>query len=334
MSEDATNDSGRAGSPLPADAEKPKWPKKPPKTEADLAAIAYLDKLRAGGGDPPPRDVPLACIVKVTEYENVPKANEAYAMVRVVGADGKTWRLCVHRGTVKVGKNAVGAWEAGRSRPDLSSVPVICENLGISLNDFFGIPEAADQQKGKQIPDETVRLFTDRYSQLNEYHRQVILREMDVLIDMQDNKPVSARKLVQIYRNDLSACAGPSWGIGDESGEPVWLYEDSVTSRADEIIRVSGDSMEPRYHDGDQVLVQHTSNIRPGEIGIFVTGDMGYIKEFRKEGLRSLNPEYPLMRFSDMDEVRCIGRVIGTMRKDMYASIADIEHFTTAGMRG
>ena len=233
-----------------------------------------------------------------------------------------------------VGKNAVGAWEAGRSRPDLSSVPVICENLGISINDFFGIPEAADQQKGKQIPDETVRLFTDRYSQLNEYHRQVILREMDVLIDMQDNKPVSARKLVQIYRNDLSACAGPSWGIGDESGEPVWLYEDSVTSRADEIIRVSGDSMEPRYHDGDQVLVQHTSNIRPGEIGIFVTGDMGYIKEFQKEGLRSLNPEYPLMRFSDMDEVRCIGRVIGTMRKDMYASIADIEHFTTAGMRG
>ena len=56
-----------------------------------------------------------------------------------------------------VGKNAVGAWEAGRSRPDLSSVPVICENLGISINDFFGIPEAADQQKGKQIPDETVR---------------------------------------------------------------------------------------------------------------------------------------------------------------------------------
>ncbi len=107
MSEDATNDSGRAGSPLPAESEKPKWPKKPPKTEADLAAIAYLDKLRAGGGDPPPRDVPLACIVKVTEYENVPKANEAYAMVRVVGADGKTWRLCVHRGTVKVGKNAL-----------------------------------------------------------------------------------------------------------------------------------------------------------------------------------------------------------------------------------
>ena len=31
---------------------------------------------------------------------------------------------------VKVGKNAVGAWEAGRSRPDVGSVPVICDALG------------------------------------------------------------------------------------------------------------------------------------------------------------------------------------------------------------
>ena len=40
---------------------------------------------------------------------------------------------------VHVGKNAVGAWESGRSRPDLNSVPVICEALGISLEDFYGI---------------------------------------------------------------------------------------------------------------------------------------------------------------------------------------------------
>ena len=82
-------------------AEKPKWPKKPPKTAEDLAAIAYLDALRAGGGDRPLKDVPLACIVKVTAYEEVPKAHEAYAMVRVAGPNDKTWRLCVRRGTVK-----------------------------------------------------------------------------------------------------------------------------------------------------------------------------------------------------------------------------------------
>ena len=93
-------------------AEKPKWPKKPPKTAEDLAAIAYLDALRAGGGDSPPARVPLACIVKVTAYEEVPKAHEAYAMVRVAGPDGASWRLCVRGGTVKVGKNALFVSEA------------------------------------------------------------------------------------------------------------------------------------------------------------------------------------------------------------------------------
>ena len=62
---------------------KPKWPKRPPLTAEDRAAIAVLDELRAGAGEKPPPDLPLACIVKVTEYVEIHKANEAYAMVRV-----------------------------------------------------------------------------------------------------------------------------------------------------------------------------------------------------------------------------------------------------------
>ena len=37
---------------------------------------------------------------------------------------------------VRVKKNAVGAWEAGRSRPDLASVPKLCKTLGIPLPVF------------------------------------------------------------------------------------------------------------------------------------------------------------------------------------------------------
>ena len=40
---------------------------------------------------------------------------------------------------VHVGKNAVGAWESGRSRPDLNSVPVICEALGLTLEEFANL---------------------------------------------------------------------------------------------------------------------------------------------------------------------------------------------------
>ena len=92
---------------LPCEGERPKWPKKPPKTEEDIAAIAYLDKLRSGEGETAPENLPLACIVKVLESEDVPKANELYAMVRVEGPEERTWRMCVYRGSVKVGKNAL-----------------------------------------------------------------------------------------------------------------------------------------------------------------------------------------------------------------------------------
>ena len=108
-------------------AEKPKWPKKPPKTAEDLAAIAYLDALRAGGGDSPPARVPLACIVNrqaagLRQRSLMTQAGEPLKLqwpggdlrksFTVTGPDGASWRLCVRRGTVKVGKNALFVSEA------------------------------------------------------------------------------------------------------------------------------------------------------------------------------------------------------------------------------
>ncbi len=80
---------------------------KPPKTAEDLEAIAILDNLRAGGGDTRPEGLPLACVVKVTDYVQVHKAREAYAMATVEGPEGRTWRLCVYRGSVRKGRNAL-----------------------------------------------------------------------------------------------------------------------------------------------------------------------------------------------------------------------------------
>ena len=213
---------------------------------------------------------------------------------------------------VSVKKNAVGAWEAGRSRPDISSVPVICETLGLSLEEFFGMP-AEKEEPG--VPEE----FAQRYLALTDYHRQIVLRQMDTLLEMQRPAAVAKRKLIRIFLNDLSACAGPSFAIGETRGREVWIEETPMTAQADEIIRVSGDSMEPEFHDGDLVLVRHGASLRPGEIGIFTNGDAGYIKVYQRDGLHSLNPAYPTMKFSEGDEVRCIGKVIGIAGAELFA---------------
>lgn len=226
---------------------------------------------------------------------------------------------------VQVGKNAVGAWELGRSRPNLSSIPILCEALDLSLDEFFGIrnkQEKNSAETGFSLSDADQRIpeLEEKYNALTEYHKSVVMKVIDLLLEMQKAKvPKKKRKFIRIYRNELSACAGPSYSIGEENGEEAWIEETPVTVRADEIIRISGDSMEPEYHDGDEVLVQHGVSVRPGEIGIFTNGDAGYIKVYQRDGLHSLNPAYPTMKFHEGEEVRCIGKVIGIAGKELFA---------------
>ena len=80
---------------------------KPEKTPEELAEIAYLDKLRTCEGEAMPTGLPLACVVKVIAYEEVPKASEQYAMATVEGRDGRTWRLCIRRYYLEEGMRAL-----------------------------------------------------------------------------------------------------------------------------------------------------------------------------------------------------------------------------------
>ncbi len=236
---------------------------------------------------------------------------------------------------VRVGKNAVGAWEAGRSRPDVGSVPVICEALDLSLEEFFGMPgEAQAFAEGADgITPEERSTVIRRYGALNSYNRQVILRQMSVLKEMQEDirKP---RKVIRLFRNELSASAGPGEVLEAARGEEVYLYADQIPDHADEIIRVNGNSMEPTYYDGDQVLVRHTASVRPGEIGVFICGDTGYIKEYREDGLHSHNPAYAPLSFSENESVRCVGKVLGKVRPEDWTDEESYEAWQEYEQKG
>lgn len=220
---------------------------------------------------------------------------------------------------VKVGKNAVGAWEAGRSRPDVGSVPVICEALGLSLEEFFGFPDKSGETgEYSGITGEERADLLRRYGVLNPYNRQVIMRQMDMLHQMQEDtrKP---RKIIRLFRNELAASAGPGETLEAARGEEVFLFADQATEMADEIIRVNGNSMEPTFMNGDLVLVKHASRVRPGEIGVFICGDTGYIKEYQEDGLHSHNPAYAPLVFSENEPVQCVGKVLGRVREEAWA---------------
>jgi SOS-response transcriptional repressor LexA len=88
--------------------------------------------------------------------------------------------------------------------------------------------------------------------------------------------------------------------------------------------------MEPDFHSGQDVLVQRIPSgpdLQFGEIGAFIVGNETYIKEYREDGLHSLNPEYAPLRFDESESVYLIGRVLGILDKASYANAEDIAKY-------
>lgn len=121
------------------------------------------------------------------------------------------------------------------------------------------------------------------------------------------------RMTVLLY--DLPVSAGPGVYLDDSIAEEISIPSNEKTSSTDFALRISGNSMEPKYHDGDIVLVEDTDSVEIGELGIFVLDGNGYFKKFGGDRLISLNEEYGDILLRDYAEAVCCGRVIGKLKR-------------------
>ncbi len=212
-----------------------------------------------------------------------------------------------------VTKNAITNWEAGAARPDLAMIPALCAHLGITTDTFFGVP-------CKDMLSKPEREHMRNYRILSQYDR----RSVDALIvSMIKNADLALREeceksFLHIMRSQLPASAGTGEPLTDNyDKEYVFLRTSRSVCRADTIITVSGDSMLPTFHDGDDLLVEFTETLSPGEIGIFVVAGEGYVKEYQTDGLHSHNTKYRTIRPAMDDNFRCVGRVLDVVTPDM-----------------
>jgi Predicted transcriptional regulator len=217
---------------------------------------------------------------------------------------------------VGVSGNAVTNWEKGRARPDISLIPDLCDILGISFSEIFGM----DAPKLQMTEHE--KNLIQSYRKLEGKSQEFVSAIIDTLLVKQNQKPL--RKIVDLplYGKSLAA------GIGDPSEleydvEPIYLYDSIGLAHADSVFKVNGDSMEPKFHSDDYVLVERIPDgprLRFGEIGAFIVGNELYIKEYQEDGLHSLNPNYPVMHFDGDQRVFLIGRVLRVIQENEFAS--------------
>ena len=90
--------------------------------------------------------------------------------------------------------------------------------------------------------------------------------------------------------------------------------------RADFALTCKGDSMAPRYLEGDIVCIRCQPQVENGEIAAVLIGDEATLKRFYQNGdtvtLQAENPAYsPLVyRGEELNEIRIEGRVVGFCR--------------------
>ena len=111
-----------------------------------------------------------------------------------------------------------------------------------------------------------------------------------------------------------------SAGVGEymESGDrdvidipDIPMYEDVNFA-----VRVSGDSMEPEYKNGDVVLIVEQPMLDYGDIGLFMLNNEGYIKKYDRKGLVSLNKQYDPIKISDYDVFKVSGKIKGVLGQE------------------
>ena len=99
---------------------------------------------------------------------------------------------------------------------------------------------------------------------------------------------------IRIYENRVSAGLGNF--LENDTYEEVDRKEYNVPTDADFGVRITGNSMQPRYINGQIVWVHQQETLEEGQIGIFELNGECYCKQLHYENqqaqLLSLNKEY------------------------------------------
>lgn len=199
-------------------------------------------------------------------------------------------------------KSAVSAWETGISQPNTEQFLALCKILEIT--DIYNI------FIGGHNPD-------DPMAELNDIGKAKALDYIQLLLksgEYQKEDSGVLQHLRDIKLFCLPASAGTGEFLDSEDFEVIQVGND-VPDTADFGIRINGDSMEPRYVNGQIVWVQQISQLEDGEIGIFYLDGNAYCKKLQdnKKGLYliSLNTKYNPIKITENSAFRTFGRVVG-----------------------
>lgn len=211
---------------------------------------------------------------------------------------------------MSVNPNTIKNWERDLTKPDHELIPGLCDLLGIKLHELYQMDSSVDLSSLENRVIDNLRL-------LDAVDRKVIDKMISAMVD---EKLLAQQAMMKesysIFCVDPGASAA---GVGLEVPEApptyTFLRKNDINANADAIVKVSGQSMEPVYHDGDMVYFRRCETALPGMDVIVDTDQGAVIKRIAMDGtLYSVNPAFPYPKGNDSNSYRIRGQVLGVVQ--------------------
>ena len=198
-------------------------------------------------------------------------------------------------------------------KPVIPSIPVIknvAEAMNMSFDDLFNMLE--DNQLISLADDTLISKITDIATQLTSPRQERVYSYAEEQLNEQ-NGQIHEDNIVPIVFGRQSA-AGSMIHVDDVDAEMGVLPSSIVPNGANELVQITGDSMEPIIKKGSEVYLRYQPTVEDGEIAIVRVEDEGVTcKYLFRDGenivLKSENSKYDDI-VVDANKVSVIGKVL------------------------
>lgn len=210
---------------------------------------------------------------------------------------------------LKITATRLNYWEKDKREPDVAMIKKISSLLEVSSDWLIGNDEYSKSSNNFLLNNDNEKFLLKKYRSLDKYGQEAVEKVLDVEYERCTNP--NEASILELPISELKVSAGVGEWLDYERFDTIRIIDTPEARKADIVIEVDGDSMEPKFNDGDKVLVRLQPAVEVGEIGIFTMDNQGYIKQYSDDRLISLNPDYDDIYPSEYSDTRCIGKVIG-----------------------
>ena len=216
--------------------------------------------------------------------------------------------------------SSIVSYENGLRDPNARAMAALEKFFGVTGEYLLGLTDT-NVSKARFFPEANKKSpLLEKYERLDQHGKELIAMILDkelerCALNQVEDKFVEFPHEIYLKFSDQAGCAGNGIYLGPESFTEYPVVGNELTRRAAFAVPVAGDSMEPKFHNGDIVLVNFEP-VESGDIALITMDGYGYIKKIGDQELLPLNPKYDPI---PMDEsVRVNGKVIGVFDPSWY----------------